>query len=344
MPVPQALKARGCYTKRMSFLSKYAKLILMSGQRYRLSDYSYSKARSYMVTLKMHLAAAPLSVLDSSKKSGLRYTTLTKPFISVITKRLLDYFDHTIAVNSFVLMPNHLHLLIHIHRTTNQRQSNLVRVVEKLILFLNEAYKGIYTDVTFDPVQSSWDDSIAFTREAEMRMRRYIKQNPQRALLRSDSSYCKRKTYLAKDGRKWWFYGNFDLVKRPTILAVECSRKICPASPLWNRWQTAAKRITTGCAAIGTFMSPCEKMTQTTILQAGGALIILLPEGISPYWHPGEEMERYCAQGRILYLTPFEHEEARPSAAVLYARCHANGGLKEILSRLACNTPSLPRE
>lgn len=316
----------------------------MSEQRYRLSNYNYSKARSYMVTLKMHPSAAPLTILDPNKKGGLRYTALTQPFISVITKRLPDYFHQTIAVNRFVLMPNHLHLLIHIHRVTAQHQSNLIRVVEKLIGFLNEAYREVYKETSFVPLQASWDDFIAFTREAEIRMRRYIQQNPQRALLRSTSTYCKRRSYLAKDGRKWWLYGNFDLVKSPTILAVECSRKILPATPLWNAWRDAAKRITTGCAAIGTFMSPCEKMTQEVILQAGGSLIILLPEGISSYWHPGEAMEQYCAQGRVLYLTPFEHENARPSAAVLYARCHANGGLKEMLSRLACNTQSPPRE
>jgi hypothetical protein len=241
-------------------------------------------------------------------------------------------------------MPNHIHLLIYIHHVKDGRQANLIRVVEKLISFLIDAYHTTHGATTFPPVQASWDDAIAFTREAERRMRRYIEQNPQRALLRHASNYCKYKTYLSKEGKRWWYYGNLDLVKLPTILSVECSRKISLHSPLWERWRNAAKRITTGCAAIGTFMSPCEKMVQEVILQAGGSLIVLLPEGISPYWHPGEVLEAYCAQGRMLYLTPFEYEPARPTAGTLYQRCHEKDGLKALMQRLACNTSSPPRQ
>jgi hypothetical protein len=91
-------------------------------------------------------------------------------------------------------------------------------------------------------------------------------------------------------------------------------------------------------------MSPCEKAVQTTILQNGGSLIILLPQGISPYWHPSAEMETLCAQGRILYLTPFAFNPAQASPSELYKRCHTGGGLKEVIAKIACNISSPPRE
>ena len=314
----------------------------MENQRYRLSGYRYSKARAYMVTLKMHPQAEPLSVLAPTTKLGLTYTPLTAPFSDVITKRLTAYFRGGIAVRRFILMPNHIHLLIYITKN-QQHQANLIIVVEKCIRFLTEAYHQICGSTPFPPIQASWDDAIAFTLEAARRMRQYIDDNPFRTYTRKHSNFCKCATYVAKDGQQWWYYGNLSLVKLPTILAVECSRKILPDTPLWQQWQTVAATLTTSCAGIGTFMSPCEKAVQATILQHGGSLIVLLPQGISPYWHPGAEMETLCAQGRILYLTPFPFEAAQPTASLLYKRCHAGGGLKEVIAKIASNIIPPPR-
>jgi hypothetical protein len=315
----------------------------MSDQRCRLSNYDYSIVRPYMVTLKMHPKAAPLSVLDPASRLGLRHTPLTKPFVSIITTRLARYFKQTISVTRFVLMPNHIHLIIYLNPTDQTPKPNLIVVVEKLICFLTQAYHRIMGETDFAPIDPSWDDSISFTPQAYQRMRAYIDENPRRALLRRASQFCKCRTYRAKDGQRWWYYGDLNLVKRPTILPVECSRKIRPLSPLWEQWRTCAQKIRAGCAGVGTFMSPCEKQVMETILEAGGALIILLPQGISPYWHPGAEMESLCAQGRVLYLTPFAFEAAQPSTATLYQRCHQGGGLKEMMVRLAHNITAPPR-
>lgn len=316
----------------------------MSEQTYRLKGYNYSKARPYMVTLKKHPHAAPFSELKESRALGLRYTDITKSFVATITQRCIEHFQGTVAIRRFIIMPDHIHLLIHLNPKPGLPRPNLVPVVGTIIKFLTEAYIQIKGPCNYPPIDPYWHDSIAFTPDAVERMKRYIDQNPHRANLRKSTDFCKRHTYQAKDGKTWWYYGNLELVKRPTILPVECSRKILPGSELWDAWQRAADYIRSGCAGIGTFMSPCEKMVQSTILSAGGALIILLPEGISPYWHPGEEMEKFCAAGCLLYLTPFEAERARPSAATLYQRCHAGGGLKEIIAKIACNITAPPRE
>lgn len=317
---------------------------MMSEQTYRLKGYDYSKARAYMVTLKKHASAKPFSELKATRALGLKYTALTNLFITTITHRCVDYFKGTVAIRRFVIMPDHIHLLIHLNPKPGLQRPNLIAVVKIILDFLTEAYIQKEGPTDIPPFLPYWHDSIAFAPEAVARMERYIDQNPHRANLRRATNFCKCRTYQAKDGKTWWYYGNLELVKRPTILAVECSRKIQAESALWGQWQSVASHMTSGCAGIGTFMSPCEKMVQSTILASGGALIILLPQGISPYWHPGEEMEKLCAAGRILYLTPFEAERARPSAATLYQRCHEGGGLKEIIAKIACNISSPPRE
>lgn len=317
----------------------------MSQKIYRLKGYDYSRPRLYMVTLKLHPQAAPLSILSPDGKHFIEHTPLTYPFMQVITERLVIYFHRTIEIVSYTIMPNHLHILIQIKHVPDKRRPNLLVIVSLLSKFLTEAYhQAIPGSSDFRPILPDWHDSIAFTPKAVKRLKAYIKSNPERTLRRKNSNFCRHRIYHGKDGVAWHYYGNFNLIKLPTILGVECSRKIREHSDLWMRWKDVAAYISVASAGIGTFMSPCEKMVKKEIIAAGGSVIILLPEGISPYWHPSEEMEKLCAAGRVLYLTPFPATPGRISAKLLYERCHAGGGLKELIQKIACNIYSPPRE
>ena len=83
-----------------------------------------------------------------------------------------------------------------------------------------------------------------------------------------------------------------------------------------------AARIGPGGAGVSTFMSPLEKAVGNTIAKTGGGLIVLSPEGFGERWHPVREKERFCAAGRMLFLSLFGAETREPTRAQLYARCH----------------------
>ena len=61
------------------------------------------------------------------------------------------------------------------------------------------------------------------------------------------------------------------------------------------------------------------------IFKAGGALIVLFPEGFGPRWHPTRNKEALCAKGRMLFLSLLEPQAARPDNATRYRRCHEMG-------------------
>jgi len=50
---------------------------------------------------------------------------------------------------------------------------------------------------------------------------------------------------------------------------------------------------------------------------------VLPPEGFSPRWHPPREKERFCAQGRMLFLSLYEASTRKPTRKMLYERRHA---------------------
>ena len=62
-------------------------------------------------------------------------------------------------------------------------------------------------------------------------------------------------------------------------------------------------------------------------VEAGGALIVLLPEGFSARSHPPRSKEALCAKGRMLFLSLWEPTAAKPDNATLYRRCHEMGDI-----------------
>lgn len=156
--------------------------------------------------------------------------------------------------------------------------------------------------------------------------RRYIVENPARAWLRrANAQYFGRVSEVDFCGRRWFAYGNTALLDLPVIQPFKCSRSLVKDSPEWNAFTAAAARIGPGGAGVGTFMSPCEKECGNAIARAGGNWIVLSPDGFGPRWHPPREKERFCAAGRMLFLSLYPHDTHQPDRATLYRRCHAMG-------------------
>ena len=63
------------------------------------------------------------------------------------------------------------------------------------------------------------------------------------------------------------------------------------------------------------------------IAKNGGNLIILSPEGFSERWHPPRIKERFCAAGRMLFLSLYPADTRKCDNATLYKRCHEMGDI-----------------
>ena len=74
-------------------------------------------------------------------------------------------------------------------------------------------------------------------------------------------------------------------------------------------------------------MSPCEKACGHALGLAGGRWVVLSPEGFGERWHPVRQYEKYCAEGRMLFLSLWPAMAREPTRAELYQRCHEMGDL-----------------
>lgn len=156
----------------------------------------------------------------------------------------------------------------------------------------------------------------------------YIRENPERSWLRRQNrQYFDKVRKVSFLGREWFAYGNLAILELPVLKAVRGHRATKPGSPEWQELVDGCSRIGPGGAGVGTFMSPLEKECGNAIAAAGGKWVVLSPEGFHDRWHPSRERERFCAEGRMIFLSLYPVMDRIPTRRELYLRCHEMGDI-----------------
>lgn len=292
----------------------------------RLPAFDYTSPFFYMVTLKKRPRVRAFSEIATTRdpprnRQGRRVflfaNDLTRAFAAQI--RTLHRDVPGIApVTCFIVMPDHIHLLIRI--LAGSVRPSLVRVVSHLLHVL----ASVHGDA--DAFLPDWHDWIVKRAGQLARFTRYIRRNPEMAWVRKTHPELFRRVRDVKLlGRNWSAYGNLELLDLPVLAAVRGHRATPPGSRAWSASVASCSRLGPGGAGIGTFMSPLEKACANAVVTAGGSLILLHPQGFRDRWHPPERLVSLTAEGRILFLSPYEAVPGRLSAAELGRRCHEMG-------------------
>ena len=325
----------------------------------RLKGFDYTKPYFYMVTLKRVKGLRPFCEITTEKKppsdakGRVRYLAaneLTAAFARVIRAFHTKWWGLW-PIDCFIVMPDHLHLLIHIKDTGDQLA--LGKYVYQLMKALTAAYWGMADGTAIDstlmmgeatndqgvvlPAPSGklppifardWHDWIVKKDGQLAAFTRYIRENPERAWLRQQNrQYFGKVRKVSFLGREWFAYGNLAILELPVLKAVKGHRATKPGSVEWQTLVDDCARIGPGGAGVGTFMSPLEKECGNAIAAAGGKWVVLSPEGFHERWHPGRQYEKYCAEGRMLFLSLYPVMDRLPTKQELYQRCHEMGDI-----------------
>ena len=323
----------------------------------RLPGFDYKSPFFYMVTLKRLKGLAAFSEIGPK---GLVENELTRAFAAVI-RAFSTQWRCCEEISPFAIMPDHLHLLIKIRATpdrvalgvlVSQLAKALRNAYWQIVAAdaatgktrapgLTEGKSGIAGGASAPPrtgrpgiaggasapprdiFERDWHDWIVKKEGQLAAFRRYIRENAARAWeRRAHAQYFGRVSEVAFLGRRWFAYGNRALLDLPVLVPFKGHRATAEGSREWNALLTAAGRIGPGGAGVSTFMSPLEKACGNAIARAGGGMIVLSPEGFGTRWHPPREKERFCAQGRMLFLSLYEATPRQPTRVELYHRCH----------------------
>ena len=290
----------------------------------QLPGFDYKRPFFYMVTIKKRNGLPVFSELHEGK---IRKTAITQAFLNVILRFHRTWYCIE-AIRFFVIMPDHLHLIIKI-RDIEKRVSLRVLVRQLIKTLQTHFWEVAPAQFRETPVfEFEWHDWIVMKPGQLAAFRRYIEENPMRTWTRHQNraffTQLRDITFLQ---RTWHAYGNPALLELPVLEPFQCSRSWLPTGGEWQQAQARATRIGPGGAGVGTFMSPCEKACGNAIFRTGGAFIVLHPEGFAPRWHPTRNKEKLCAEGRMLFLSLYAPSTAKLDRATLYRRCHEMGDI-----------------
>lgn len=299
----------------------------------RLTGFDYSRPYFYMVTIKRCKGIAALSEIVAPGRCQMN--AITRSFVNCI-RHFHEGCKAIAPIECFSIMPDHIHLLI---RLLNDPKSTTHRAgeifiplrLEAVVEMMMQALEGRFREVTRRREQvfeASWHDWIV-SRDGQLKaFTRYIRENPERDWLRqSHREFFQRVNEVEFLGRKWYGYGNAALLKLPVLEPMRYSRKLVEGSAEWNAAVARAERLGPGGAGVGTFMSPCEKACGHALGLAGGRWVVLSPDGFGERWHPGRQYERFCAEGRMLFLSLWSAMAREPTKTELYDRCHQMGNI-----------------
>ena len=305
-----------------------------------------------MVTIRRNDGYPALSrVCGDAARHYLEGNWITRLFVDIIMTFHETWYCNE-PIRCFSVMPDHIHLLIKIRDI--EKRVSLAVIVRMLVRALEKAYfalagasagrkptgaKGAVIGAgsrsgadarsggqhlfAFD-----WHDWIVKADGQLAAFTRYIRENPKRSWRRqSHREYFQRVNEVSFLGRKWYGYGNVEILKSPILEPMRYSRKLAEGGKEWNAAVARAGRIGPGGAGIGTFMSPCEKACGHALGLAGGRWVVLSPEGFGERWHPGRQYERFCAEGRMLFHSLWPAMAREPKKAELYDRCHLMGDI-----------------
>ena len=286
----------------------------------RLEGFDYSLPYYYMVTLKCHPGITPLSSIIPPGKCELN--AITRAMVNCI-RHFHEGCKAIAPIGCFSIMPDHIHLILKI--VENAARLRLETIVDQLMAALEGRYREV-TGKREEVFDARWHDWIVLRTGQLEAFTRYIRENPVRHFVRvTHSEYFRRIHAIQFLGRTWYGYGNLSLLQLPVIEPFRCSRKWEENGVEWRKAVGRAARIGPGGAGISTFMSPCEKACGHAIGLAGGRWIVLSPEGFGERWHPGRLHERFCAEGRMLFLSLYPAQAREPTKRELYQRCHEMG-------------------
>ena len=111
-------------------------------------------------------------------------------------------------------------------------------------------------------------------------------------------------------GQTFSALGNIILLQRPSLLQVQCSRRMTDTEieVKIRQYMDAASK---GAVLVSPSISKGEKSVMRSAFEKGFPLIYLQENGFSDLAKPGGVRMEACARGQLLVLAPWEHHNER---------------------------------
>lgn len=280
----------------------------------------------------------------------------------------LPKYQPDIQVLHYALMPDHLHMIWYVKKETETSIRAAVWGFWKGAQKLGRAYSN--NDSSFDPTNSrhNYQESLLaelgeakyyqldpiFTEQPFIRPMarkkqlpaavRYLDMNAERLAIRQlKPGYFRVQRDIEIAGQKYSGVGNIGILQAEKFSPVHV-RRIWVEDAEQHGDATRLREYMNGCVLaarkgtvmVSPFISPKEKEVLEVLLREKHTIIYIAENGFGEYYKPTEGLFEAVAEGRMLILSPWQHDPDKPH--VTRAECVAMNKMAEEICE-ALNKP-----
>ncbi|MBO4673557.1 MAG: hypothetical protein J5616_04335 [Bacteroidaceae bacterium] len=231
-----------------------------------------------------------------------------------------------IEVVALQMMPDHLHGILFVRKAMEQPLGMALRGFKQSCnrhfkeLVLGVPSVALTTQQTQRPKDRrgedrthgllfapGYNDKLLLRQGQLQRWLDYLRDNPRRLLMKREHPDLFRvQRDLMVGTQQFSAIGNRFLLDRPTLLQVQCSRRLTPEQ---IAAQTAhfLNQARAGAVLVSPSISPGEKAIMRAAFNEGHPLIVLQENGFTDLAKPDGQRMEACARGQLLLLAPWEH-------------------------------------
>jgi hypothetical protein len=159
--------------------------------------------------------------------------------------------------------------------------------------------------------ERGYNDLISKSYDMLPRMTNYLHDNPRRLVIRREHpDYFRVQFGVTVAGQTYAAIGNRFLLDSPDMEQVQLTRSLTEAQIAKERdkFLTMAK---TGTVLVSPAISTGEQVVMRTVMDARLPQIFITPWGFNKFSKPGHQYFDACADGRLLLLAPWPHQNER---------------------------------
>lgn len=207
----------------------------------------------------------------------------------------------------------------------NNPRNRLLRMSKRDVLTIKREY--IDTAVTPTALKGYLQrecGASSFTEEAwdSIKMRLHIKAKP--CSPTNDSTPHATETIVCDS------YGDARLLQRK-MLPVVCHRK--DAKLFATQKERCMDAAAKGAVLVGTRIAKGEREIMDAARGMGYAVIVILDNGLPDIYHPSEERQDQCAEGRLLIISPWIYAYRHKDEAISVAECKTMNCIVQAICR-----------
>lgn len=280
----------------------------------------------------------------------------------------IPQYHPNVQIIEAVVMPEHFHGLLHLDPLQGVTLGHIIRGFKH---GCNNAYKEIYSVPTAAVFSSGYNETTPITSEEIETKKQYIHDNPIRRLLKGQLRDCftifrnqisknwntdrvtlglQQDRFLANNpealqttietlsprlltdqsgGLCLSYVGPRELLLSSRKLPLVCHRMDEPQRE--KQIEAVLREALSGAVIVSAFISPKERDIRDMLLQKGLPVIEILDNGMSNAYKPWGKAFYYCAEGRLLQITPWTYLYQK-EATVTRPMCMVMNELTRLIS------------